>query len=51
MKIMDAIGLSLLLTGIGMTIFLYFGHTGPSAEVRDFKIWEVPTPSSQGEKI
>lgn len=51
MKFMDAIGIGLIIVMITMTILLYRGSFGPGAETRDFKIWEIPKPPSQAEKI
>ena len=48
MKLGDVITLIVVISMMVLAVFLYFETTGPTSEVRDFKIWETPTP---GQKI
>lgn len=44
MKIMGAIYFTLVFISIMMTVLLFFAKIGPSVEVRDFTIHEIPGP-------
>lgn len=40
-KLIDAIGIALVIVGIVMTVLSFFTTRGPSAEVRDVQIHEI----------
>jgi hypothetical protein len=43
MKVIDALGVSILLIGIAMTVLLYFVERRPPSDIESFTIQEIPS--------
>ena len=50
-RLMDVIGLCILVFMIAGAFMLVRATLGPMVEVREFEIHEIPTPAPPGEKI